>query len=53
MDGTIMNVTTSMHKNGIIHGKKSENIELDLKRCEEFTHIYKNFANYCLILTRN
>lgn len=33
--------------------KQSENIELDLKRCEEFTYIYKNLANYCLILTRN
>lgn len=33
--------------------KQSENTELDLKRYEEFTYIYKNLANYCLILTRN
>lgn len=49
-----MNVTPSMHKNGYYTWQKqSENIELDLKRYEEFTCIYKNLANYCLILTRN
>lgn len=36
-----MNATSSMHKNGTIHGKEqSENIELDLERSEEFTYIY-------------
>lgn len=51
---SFMYVTSSMHKNAIIHGRRSQkNTESDLKRQEEFTHIYKNLADYCLIFTRN